>query len=310
MTEFSYASLLKRDPIPFDRERVRPYVEGKKILVTGAAGSIGSEICRQLMPMKPKMLCAMDHAETPLFWLKQELPDIVSALVDVSDSESIQAYRTIHWDCIFHAAAYKHVSMCQENQVRAYTVNVIGTLKVLCLPYDRFVLVSTDKACTPVSFMGYTKQLAEFLVNRVSDGRIVRLGNVLGSQGSVIQIWEEQIKEGFVKVNKDARRYFLTVQEAAQILITVSTLEPGTYVPDMGEQVMIFDLARRFVSDYCPAPFQALLDHSGVPSPALLDVPFELYSLGANENRSERLVNIDETLVDTEHPKLRKVVKT
>jgi len=214
---------------------------GKKILVTGAAGSIGSEICRKL---KGYDVTGFDQSETGLFELRNELGiDVILGNI-VTDYEVVKGF-----DYVFHSAAYKHVGMMEEFPEQAKRTNIVGTQRLIeNFRGERFVLISTDKAANPNCVMGLTKRVAEDIVMNWG-GSVVRFGNVIGSNGSVLTIWERQLKEGkpLTVTHKDATRYFMTIQEAASLVIETAMFKRGKYILDMGEPVNIKELAERFI---------------------------------------------------------------
>lgn len=233
--------LLEREEREIDLRVAGGYLKRKKIVVTGAAGSIGSEICRQLVNMGLEVI-ALDNAETPLHELCLELPTVQPMLIDV-----LRIPHNNSFDVCFHAAAYKHVSMCERFSDVAFDVNVGGTHRMRQLS-KQFILISTDKAADPKCVMGRLKRYAEN-DTRTFGHTFVRFGNVIGSNGSVLKIWEKQISEGrnLTVTHKDATRYFMTIPEAAKFVIATSVMPKGGYVLDMGEPVSIDALAKRFI---------------------------------------------------------------
>lgn len=233
--------LLEREERNIDLRIAGGYLKRKKIVVTGAAGSIGSEICRQLVGLGLEVI-ALDNAETPLHELCLELPTVQPMLVDV-----LRISINNSFDVCFHAAAYKHVSMCEMFSDVAFDVNVGGTDRMRQLS-KQFILISTDKAADPKCVMGRLKRYAEN-DTRTFGHTFVRFGNVIGSNGSVLKIWEKQISEGrnLTVTHKDATRYFMTIPEAAKFVIATSVMPKGGYVLDMGEPVSIDELAKRFI---------------------------------------------------------------
>jgi UDP-N-acetylglucosamine 4,6-dehydratase len=228
------------------------FLKDKVVLVTGAGGSIGSEICRQILRDHAVLqLVMLDNSELALYNIDREMSMyndiIVPVLADVSDAYDMgRAFRRAP-DFVFHAAAYKHVRICEENPGPAWRVNVQGTINVLSLAKEiraRVVLVSTDKAVRPTSVMGETKQRAEAHTRRY-DQTVIRLGNVRGSSGSVLPLWKEQIAKGepVTITDPNATRYFISAQQAAAYIIEVAELPPDTYVPDMGKPVRLGTLA-------------------------------------------------------------------
>ncbi|MCB9079370.1 MAG: polysaccharide biosynthesis protein [Anaerolineaceae bacterium] len=255
--------LLRRQPIQTDQGGVAASLQGATVLVTGAGGSIGSELCRQIARCHPAQIILLGHGENSIFEIGLDLrltfPHVMTqpAIVDVRDRQRVarvvEKYRP---DIIFHAAAHKHVPFMQDNTEEALTNNVQGTQNVLhaaeLYGVARFVLISTDKAVNPTSIMGATKRLAELLVIGTAQrtGRpymAVRFGNVLGSRGSVIPIFQRQIAAGgpLTITHPSMRRYFMTIPEAVQLVLQSSVLGQGgdIFVLDMGQQVRILDLA-------------------------------------------------------------------
>lgn len=301
--------LLGRKPIKLDNEEIRKEVEGKVIMVTGAAGSIGSEISRQLMGYPFKQLVLVDQAETPLFELQQssrklncESCDFVMG--DVRNTERMEIminhYRP---DIIFHAAAYKHVPLMEENPYEAVMANVKGTktLADLAVKYNvqKFVMVSTDKAVNPTNVMGATKRLAELYVTQLNKNFatkfiVTRFGNVLGSNGSVIPTFKRQIEEGgpLTVTHPDITRYFMTIPEACQLVLEAGAMGQGgeVFVFDMGKSVKIFDLAKK------------VIQLSGLKYPE--DIEIKITGLRPGEKIYEELLTDDETAIQTHHPKI------
>jgi FlaA1/EpsC-like NDP-sugar epimerase len=269
LREVHIEDLLSRDPVPLSLsmdDLVRSY-GGKRILVTGAGGSIGSELCRQLVRMAPAVLLLAERDETNLFEIDRELRqdrpgDICEPLlVDVCDTRAMtEVFRQHRPDVVFHAAAYKHVPMMERFPHEAVRNNVFGTLRLAELA-DRhgvtsFVMISTDKAVRPSSVMGASKRLSEMAVQQMAarsqtSFSCVRFGNVLGSRGSVVSIFRRQIQDGgpVTVTHPEAMRYFMTVAEAAHLVIQAGTLgsRGEVYLLDMGEPVKILDLARQMI---------------------------------------------------------------
>lgn len=259
--------LLRREQVVTDQTGVRAYVHGARVLVTGAGGSIGSEICRQVARHEPEELLLLGHGENSIFNIERELrarfPQVPvrAVIADIRDAERINRiigrYRPA---VIFHAAAHKHVPLMQSNVEEAFENNVLGTRSVLRAAerngVERFVLISTDKAVHPTSFMGTTKRVAELLVQDTARraGRpyvAVRFGNVLGSRGSAVPIFQEQIAAGgpVTITHPDMHRYFMTIPEAVQLVLQAAALGSGgeVFVLDMGEPVKILDLVRDLI---------------------------------------------------------------
>ena len=261
--------LLSRDPIQLNMKRIADGLRDRTILVTGAAGSIGSEIVRQLTRFNIAKLVLIDNAETPMFNLENELTEhfghapVRTILADVTDQTRMERiFKEYHPDFVFHAAAYKHVPLMEQNPYEAVRVNVGGTtiLTNLSVKYgvEKFVMVSTDKAVNPTNVMGASKRTCELILrSRASlDGNktqfvITRFGNVLGSNGSVIPIFRRQIEEGgpVTVTHPDITRYFMTIPEACQLVLEAGFMGSGgeIFVFDMGEPVKIVDLARQMI---------------------------------------------------------------
>lgn len=264
--------LLGRDPIPPDQDLLDANIRGKVVLVTGAGGSIGSELCRQILMQQPRLLLLLDIYEFALYQIsseleelarKQGLPVSIHALLGtVQHRRRMEAIlRSFGVQTIYHAAAYKHVPMVEHNMIEGISNNVFGTLETALAAVDchveTFVLVSTDKAVRPTNVMGTTKRLAELICQalashyRTTRFCMVRFGNVLGSSGSVIPLFRRQIQQGgpITVTHPDITRYFMTIPEAAQLVIQAGAMGQGgdVFVLDMGEQVRISDLARQMV---------------------------------------------------------------
>ncbi len=230
--------------------------QGKTVLVTGAGGSIGSEICRQVAAQNPARIILFDNSELALYNIDRELSSIAPVLPvlgDVSYFKDVHQAFLLDIDVVYHAAAYKHVTMVQKNPSIARRVNVDGTRIVTstarCSGVRTLVLVSTDKAVKPICAMGETKAAAEEIV-RKAQYTIVRFGNVTGSSGSVIPLFEEQIAHGgpVTVTHKDATRYFMSIPAAAKLVIEAGQLGEGTFVLDMGMPVSIDKFARQMIA--------------------------------------------------------------
>lgn len=302
--------LLGRKPVQLDREAIDHRIHGRVVMVTGAAGSIGSEICRQIARFHPLALIGFDSAETPLFHLERELkakfPDLNfhPEIGSVARLDSLTwAMQRHHPAILYHAAAYKHVPLMEKHVFSAVENNIFGTWRT-CQAASRcgvetFVLISTDKAVRPTSVMGTTKRIAELAIRSAgvrSNTRFmaVRFGNVLGSNGSVVPIFKEQILAGgpVTVTHPEMRRFFMTIPEAAQLVIQASIMGEGgeVFELDMGEQVRIVDLARNLI----------LL--SGLKPER--DIEIHYTGVRPGEKLYEEL-NLDhENLVATSHPKI------
>jgi FlaA1/EpsC-like NDP-sugar epimerase len=264
MREVNLQDLLGRDPVQFGLNSVKCQIAGRVIMVTGAAGSIGSELCRQLLSYSPAKLVCVDQAETPLFYLQHATSDSKAekfyCVADITDRARMQEILNQHHvHAIFHAAAYKHVPLMEQNLQEAVKNNVFGLLslmEVACeCDCEDFLLISSDKAVTPTSFMGCTKRIGELIVAARPSGRMrclsVRFGNVLGSQGSVIPLFQEQIrsKRQITVTHPDITRYFMTIPEAVSLLLQAFAIgnNGDILVLDMGEPVRILDMAKTLV---------------------------------------------------------------
>lgn len=265
-----YNKLLGRDPITTDLDSIQKYIKGKRVLVTGGAGSIGSEIVRQLVNFGTSTVTVYDNAEASMFHLEQEISrtnpkaHIKYVIGDVRDKYRLEEiFETFKPSVVFHAAAYKHVPMMESNPVEAIKTNVLGTMNVSNIAYmnevEKFVMVSTDKAVNPTNVMGATKRIAElytqFLETKSSTKFIVtRFGNVLGSEGSVIPTFVKQIERGgpVSVTHKEVIRYFMTIPEACQLVLQASSLGEGgeVFLFDMGEPVNINDLAKNLIKHF------------------------------------------------------------
>ncbi len=259
--------LLPREAVELDEGEVRHLLEGESIVVTGAAGSIGSELCHQILRHKPAQLLLVEQSESRLFYLERALvrkagnAQIVPLLADIGDRERMEtilhAYSPTH---IFHAAAYKHVPMMEHNPYEAIRNNILATHSIAQLAHQygvqRFTLVSTDKAVEPSSVMGASKRAAEITLRELNRGSqtrfiVVRFGNVLDSDGSVVPLFKEQIAAGgpITVTHPDMQRYFMTIPEAARLILQATSMGEGgeVFVLEMGKPVRILDLARSLV---------------------------------------------------------------
>lgn len=266
--------LLGRDEVKLDISGIRCFIEDQIVLITGGGGSIGSEICRQLIPFKPKRLLILDIYENNAYDLQQSLKrnhpdlDVKVIIASVRDKERIcEIFDIYKPSIVFHAAAHKHVPFMEEHPSEAIKNNIMGTLNVAQCAHDhkakRFILISTDKAVNPTNIMGATKRVAELIIqtiNQNSDTEFVavRFGNVLGSNGSVIPLFKDQIKAGgpVTITHPDITRYFMTIPEASRLVIQAGAIAKGgeIFVLDMGEPVKILDLATQLIelSGYKP----------------------------------------------------------
>jgi FlaA1/EpsC-like NDP-sugar epimerase len=263
----SLEDLLQREPVQIDRQELHPLLEGKRILVTGAGGSIGSELCRQIAHYRPAILVLFERYENGLHALDLELRrkfpqiNIVAAVGDITDQDRVaEVIAQTNPELLFHAAAHKHVPLMELNPKEAVRNNVLGTKTVaeaaLAGGVERFILISTDKAVNPTSVMGATKRVAEEFIQSLNHkGKtkfaVVRFGNVLGSNGSVVPLFAEQIRSGgpVTVTHPDIKRFFMTIPEAVQLVLQASVLGHGgdVFVLDMGEQIKVADLARNMI---------------------------------------------------------------
>ena len=305
--------LLGREVIQMNNKRIGEEISGKVILVTGAAGSIGSEIVRQLIAYFPSKLVLVDQAESALYDLEYELagkvPTNVQLIVnvaDVSDTRRIaKIFKGHRPDIIFHAAAYKHVPLMENNPYEAIKTNVIGT-RILAemaseVGVEKFVMVSTDKAVNPTNVMGATKRLAEMYTQSMNQLEGIktkfiatRFGNVLGSNGSVIPLFKKQIERGgpVTVTHPEITRYFMTIPEACELVLEAATMGQGgeVFVFDMGESVKIIDLAKKMIT------------LSGLRVDK--DIEIRYTGLRPGEKLYEELLNNDENTLPTHHPKI------
>jgi FlaA1/EpsC-like NDP-sugar epimerase len=268
--DLSVTDLLGREPVHLQEGCIRSTTYGRSVLVTGAAGSIGSELCRQIADFEPRRLVILDQAESDLFRidleLKRRFPDlrVIPQIGNIRDGRSIDSLLERYpADSIFHAAAYKHVPMMEGHPLAAAETNVLGTWNLVRAAQrhgtSSFLMISSDKAVNPVNIMGLTKRVAELVVGSCSAGsRVtetkfvsVRFGNVLGSNGSVVPLFQEQIASGgpVTVTHPEVRRYFMTTREAVQLVLQASTMgkESEVFVLDMGEPIRIVDLARNMI---------------------------------------------------------------
>ena len=318
MKEIHLEDLLGREEIKINMEEIAAGLDGKVVMVTGAAGSIGSELCRQLTRFKVKQLVFLDSAETPMHNIQLEFTDkypevpFVPVIGDVRSPERVDfVFRNYHPQVVFHAAAYKHVPLMELNPCEAVRVNVAGTRNVAAYAVkygvERFVMVSTDKAVNPTNVMGASKRLAEIYVQSLSvairDGKrpghtrfiTTRFGNVLGSNGSVIPRFREQIRNGgpVTVTHPDSIRYFMTIPEACRLVMEAGTMGQGgeIYIFEMGKPVKIADMARR------------MIELSGfVPDK---DISIVYTGLRPGEKLYEELLSNKENTLPTTHEKIR-----
>lgn len=314
---FEIQDLLERKPIVLDTNSISSQLKNKVILVTGAAGSIGSEIVRQVLTFSPKKIIFLDQAETPLHSLSLEImgmgheTEVVNLIADIRDSEDLERiFSTYHPDVVYHAAAYKHVPMMEENPSQAIFTNVLGTKNVADLSQkyhvDRFVMISTDKAVNPSSVMGASKRIAEMYVQSKHFRHMrletktftkfitTRFGNVLGSNGSVVPLFTKQIQEGgpVTITHPEVIRYFMTIPEACQLVLEACSMGKGgeIYIFDMGKPVKIIDLAKKMIrlAGFTPGK----------------DIQIKIVGLRPGEKLYEELLNDSAKNLATHHEKI------
>ncbi len=302
--------LLDRSPVEIDFDEIRTYLQEKTILITGAGGSIGSELSRQIIQLHPKKLICLDRTENSLFFLDYELQQMNEStpftveIADILDTDKIKSVlKEYQPDVVFHAAAYKHVPLMEIHPEEAVRNNILGTLNMMKLSEDagveKFVLISTDKAVNPSSIMGATKRVAELILQSYSaQARIklltVRFGNVLGSFGSVIPLFQKQISQGgpVTVTDPDMQRFFMTIPEAVKLILQSAKMSNGNdiYVLDMGEPIKLIDIAHRVIklSGYEPDT----------------DIPIKIVGRRPGEKLIEELWNKGEVPLKTEHSKI------
>ena len=300
--------LLGRTPVATDLDGVRQSLEGRRVLVTGAGGSIGSEICRQVAGFDPALLVLLDHDETHLYETASRVDGpCQQALIDINDRDALlSVFERYRPEFVFHAAAHKHVPVLEDHPVEAARTNVFGTLNVLdassAVGVTRFLLISSDKAVLPSSVMGASKRVAErLLISRSPEGgaySAVRFGNVLGSRGSVIPTFARQIEAGGPVTVTDPRmtRFFMSVEEAVQLVLQASLLSEGRdiFMLEMGEPVPIMELAHRMI--------QLSGGRVGI------DIDVKVTGMRPGEKLEEDLREADEDVLVTEHPSIARLL--
>jgi FlaA1/EpsC-like NDP-sugar epimerase len=312
----SIEDLLGREEIKLINPKIEESIKGKVVLVTGAAGSIGSELSRQLMQLSPSKLLLLDLAETPLYDLEQEFKnspfsvDWEIILCDIRDKDKLTCiFEIYHPDLLFHAAAYKHVPMMEMYPEEAIGTNVFGTRNLVNLAVDyqlsKFVMVSTDKAVNPTNVMGASKRLSEMYAQSMAvyleeKGAYktkfitTRFGNVLGSNGSVLPLFRKQLESGgpLTVTHKDIIRYFMTIPEACQLVLEASIMGNGgeIFVFDMGDPIRIYDLAKKYIE----------LSGKEVGK----DIQIVFTGLRPGEKMYEELFNVHEERIPTYHDKI------
>lgn len=306
----SIEDLLERDEVRLDMDIVEHYIRDKVILVTGAGGSIGSEICRQIMRVGPKQLLLLGHGENSIYLINQELKNIykdgpiIPIIADIRDKQQLdQIFTQYNPQVVFHAAAHKHVPLMEIQPMAAVLNNIYGTRNVADVAgrhgVERFVMISTDKAVNPTSVMGATKRVAEKVIISMNDTYdtkyiTVRFGNVLGSRGSVIPLFKKQIEAGgpVTVTDPEMTRYFMTIPEASQLVLQAGAMGKGgeVFLLDMGEPVKIIDLARNMIR------------LSGLEPDK--DIHIKITGLRPGEKKYEELLTSEEGTNRTNHTKI------
>jgi len=318
LREVQVEDVLGRDPVVMELDRVGAYLEDKRVLVTGAGGSIGAELVRQIARVRPRLLVMLDHAEDNLFEIDREMTGqwhftrVESVLADCKEGERmLEVMQRFKPEVVFHAAAYKHVPLMEANPLEALRNNAIATQvtakTAAAAGAERFVLISTDKAVNPRTVMGATKALAEWIVAAAAERHprtaftIVRFGNVLASSGSVVPIFRSQIERGgpVTVTHPEMTRYFMTIPEAVQLVIQAGNLGAGAseaFVLEMGEPVKILDLARNMIrlAGYEPEA----------------EIAIEIIGVRPGEKLHEELFNSDETSQATTADRIVRAVRS
>jgi len=302
--------LLDRNPIEIDLDHIRQYLKHKTVLITGAGGSIGSELARQILQLNPQKLICLDRTENSLFYLDYELQELQQptqyevVIADILNTEKIKMILAeTQPDIVFHAAAYKHVPLMESHPEEAVSNNIFGTLNMMKLAeeaqVEKFVLISTDKAVNPSSVMGASKRMAELILQSYSaQAKIklltVRFGNVLGSFGSVVPLFQKQIAQGGPVTITDPEmvRFFMTIPEAVKLILQSAKMSNGNdiYVLDMGEPIKLINIAHRVIklSGFEPE----------------VDIPIKIVGRRPGEKLFEELWNIQEVPLQTDHPRI------
>ncbi len=302
--------LLNREVIILEKEKVSSSLKDKVIMITGAAGSIGSEMARQIVAFSPRKLILIDQAETPVFELDMEMQtladkiDFEVAIADIADKHRMRkAYSKFRPQIVFHAAAYKHVPMMEQNPAEAVKTNILGTQNLVDLAdefgVEKFIMISTDKAVNPTNVMGASKRIAEIYAqtkNELSQTKFIttRFGNVLGSNGSVVKLFKKQIENGgpLTVTHPDVTRFFMTIPEACQLVLEAGAMGKGKeiYIFDMGDSVKITDLAIKMIKLAGLEPGK--------------DILIKFVGLRPGEKLFEELLAKEENTIPTHHPKI------
>ena len=310
--EVAYRDLLSRELIRLDKDKIGSYLTGGRVLVTGAGGSIGSELCRQVCRFNPSIIILYERAESPLYEIELELRkdfkhiEITALLGDIRDTKQLNyVFKQYKPQTIFHAAAYKHVTMMELHPWKAVENNIAGTLNLVEVAkkfkVNQFVFVSTDKAVRPANVMGASKRVAEMILQSRNDNDncktkfiCVRFGNVLGSIGSVVPLFKKQIKEGgpVTVTDRNVTRFFMTIPEACQLILQAGAMGKGgeMYLFDMGEPIKIADMAKDLIrlSGFEPGR----------------DIKIEYTGLRPGEKMFEELITDGENIVPSCHEKI------
>ncbi len=308
--EIQLEDLLRRKPVNLNIDEIAGYIKDRNILVSGAGGSIGSELCRQICRYNPAKIILVEYSENNLFDIDNELKEMFSnlhieaELCDVKDRNKLQeVFKSSRPQVVFHAAAYKHVPLMEKHPGEAIKNNILGTKNIVEISdkvgVDTFILISTDKAVNPTSVMGASKRIAEMVVrdfNRISKTKFasVRFGNVLGSRGSVVPTFKQQIQKGgpVTVTHPDMTRYFMTIPEAVQLVIQAGAITSGgeTFILDMGEPVKIMDLARDMIQLYGYEPDK--------------DIEIRIMGIRPGEKLYEELFTAREQMAATRHERI------
>ncbi len=314
LREVQINDLLGRDTVKLDLGAMEREFGGRCVLITGAGGSIGSELARQVARFRPRRIVLLERAESPLYFIYREVSEachgveVIPALASVTNADRLQEiFETCRPDYVFHAAAYKHVPMLEANVLEGVWNNVVGTLRTArCAARNgvgKFVLISTDKAVNPTSILGATKRVAERIVLELpafrdagTDFRVVRFGNVLGSDGSVLPLFNKQLAAGgpLTVTHPEVKRYFMTIPEAVQLVLAAATLSEAARrvtILEMGRQVRILDLAEQLIRLSGFVPYQ--------------DIHIKFVGLRRGEKLREELVAAGERTVPTSVEKIR-----
>ncbi|MGN8831904.1 polysaccharide biosynthesis protein [Selenomonas montiformis] len=311
LKEIKPNDLLGRKPVKLDIKPVKDYIENKCVMVTGAGGSIGSEICRQIVKFSPRKILLLGKGENSIYEIHKELcrynyqGEIQPLIADVRDNSRLDMiFNTYQPEIIFHAAAHKHVPLMEEQPIEAIRNNIFGTINVagMARKYkaERFVMISTDKAVNPTSVMGCTKRVAEMIVQSMSEQTtnthyaVVRFGNVLGSRGSVVPLFKKQIEMGgpVTVTDPEITRYFMTIPEASQLVLQAGALANGgeVFVLNMGKPIKILDLACEMIKLAGYRPY--------------VDIDIKFTGLRQGEKMYEELVYEEDGMIRTNNEKI------